>query len=1372
MDRFGNTALHFAASQGDYPLSYMLLLKGADPNALNKSSISPTTIACRCGHVILLKVLIKHGGVLLSSDEQHAKKIEALELKKKLTKESSKKNLTTNLTSATNTTNTATQNFKTSTFFCQEEGSTGLGVENREKKPSFFEPPLDLQKFFPKKKFHLASAAYLGIAQPLIENLNAMNMNICDENKCSVLMKAAFKGHLEIVQHLLTLGVDVNAKDNQGNTALVWACASKQLETVKCLVEEGNASVNGDNVTNNAPTPLITATFSGSYEVVEYLINKGADPMKMVGGKSPLMIAAWMFHFDIVTLLIDNGTRATFESKEWVKAGVILLRKIALEHNAWTTTYEGGNNSIISKNAPLSTLLAGTPPSPFTPLLAPPSQGISLKEKMSFLTAEEHEKLTKIEILFASPNFNDGQEIKKFIKENFILKKVKLSKTDESVNDLKTKELRKKSVNEEKFFDKMIEISLNSQMDINFSDRGSELDFSCLIVYQCAVQLAIAANKNIKHQYVVISAKAIHYASELIRAIENMENMVMSSPNNLRNFLNKYNEGIVFPNSALQLSVKEKTKLINTETSKQLMLCTRIAVGVWPPPNAITDMINAAYTLAHACKELADLTNLLGFFPLLEKKLDAHIEPFEEELIEVKVTNPSGQMTNISGLNFQEYNKENHLLQMREMSRRYEDGSTNELERSLSTRDLFKEEVEPHQEFIASLDLLLSRLIASVAEVKRAHTSHLKDEFISATAGVASCAESVLAQVQGYEPFLEASDNQLLFEVEDLKQIEESNININLEIQEEMLPTPYKSILAPLYQQITNASKLTLFRGKLAAQELAPLNASLEMIQATIPCLLSVKKLLVFVKQGAGKWQISTSEEKKKRELWRKECLQNERVKNMFQMWENASNVVKKIEFIAPEESAQLQDSKDGLVLIDSSTSPSKYLVKGGEIFKLVSWMTDHSFVDIEFTTIFLMTHHSFMTSLELLDCLIKRYAITPPYGLTKRMFEIYVQEKIVPVRMRVCNVLKIWIEFYFEGDFAQNESLVLYFRDFVENKISLDFQAMTKTLLKTLDFKIGIASKSKSVPPGITNSLHQNNSKPDFILMATDAAVINRLNLDPNNFYEWTEPLEMAKQLTLIDYEQFLRVKSFEMLDQIWGDKRMRELNSSSSGGKIKINHDTMLTGISRMIKQTNHLTWWVTNKVVNNATLKGRITALKYFAQTALVIIKINNYCREMKNFNALTGIVAGLSTAPIFRMKKTWAAFADKFPKTSEAYREVAELVSPSGQYSNYRKTLKEQTPPTIPFLGVYLTDLTMIDIGNSGYLPDSHYINFDKLRKVYAVIKEIQYYQHVSYSLQAIPTIQMVLQQLGTIVEEGPNVMYNQVLIGEDELYDIR
>jgi hypothetical protein len=124
----------------------------------------------------------------------------------------------------------------------------------------------------------------------------------------------------------------------------------------------------------------------------------------------------------------------------------------------------------------------------------------------------------------------------------------------------------------------------------------------------------------------------------------------------------------------------------------------------------------------------------------------------------------------------------------------------------------------------------------------------------------------------------------------------------------------------------------------------------------------------------------------------------------------------------------------------------------------------------------------------------------------------------------------------------------------------------------------------------------------------------------------------------------------------------------------------------------------------------------------------------------------------------------------------YKELHDTVSPKFQYANYRKCLKELVPPAIPFLGVYLTDLTFLELGNPDFLPDSHFINYEKRRKVYQLIKEIQKYQHSPFTLTAIPQIQEFLKKIGETKgapvgwEESNPIMTEEELYQKSQLYE--
>lgn len=61
-------------------------------------------------------------------------------------------------------------------------------------------------------------------------------------------------------------------------------------------------------------------------------------------------------------------------------------------------------------------------------------------------------------------------------------------------------------------------------------------------------------------------------------------------------------------------------------------------------------------------------------------------------------------------------------------------------------------------------------------------------------------------------------------------------------------------------------------------------------------------------------------------------------------------------------------------------------------------------------------------------------------------------------------------------------------------------------------------------------------------------------------------------------------------------------------------------------------------------------------------------------------------------------------------------------------------------TLTILGVYLTDLTFIEDGIPSIIKKNNFINFSKRAKTAEVIREVQQYQNVPYSLQPVVELQ--------------------------------
>ena len=73
---------------------------------------------------------------------------------------------------------------------------------------------------------------------------------------------------------LVTLGVDVNAKDDDGNTSLMAALSLGDKEIAEFLIEN---SANIDEKNKDGETALIKIANLGNKEMVEFLVSRGAD---------------------------------------------------------------------------------------------------------------------------------------------------------------------------------------------------------------------------------------------------------------------------------------------------------------------------------------------------------------------------------------------------------------------------------------------------------------------------------------------------------------------------------------------------------------------------------------------------------------------------------------------------------------------------------------------------------------------------------------------------------------------------------------------------------------------------------------------------------------------------------------------------------------------------------------------------------------------------------------------------------------------------------------------------------------------------------------------------------------------------------------
>lgn len=122
----------------------------------------------------------------------------------------------------------------------------------------------------------------------------------------------------------------------------------------------------------------------------------------------------------------------------------------------------------------------------------------------------------------------------------------------------------------------------------------------------------------------------------------------------------------------------------------------------------------------------------------------------------------------------------------------------------------------------------------------------------------------------------------------------------------------------------------------------------------------------------------------------------------------------------------------------------------------------------------------------------------------------------------------------------------------------------------------------------------------------------------------------------------------------------------------------------------------------------------------------------------------IIAALESASIARMKKSWEALDNSHVKS---FQDLKLTMSAEGSYKNFRNILKTESPPAIPYIGVYLGDLTFIEDGNPDLImsEEKELINLLKMKMLSKVIEEIRMYQNDPYNIEYVGKIQKILEQ---------------------------
>ncbi|XP_071098269.1 serine/threonine-protein phosphatase 6 regulatory ankyrin repeat subunit A-like [Haliotis cracherodii] len=194
---------------------------------------------------------------------------------------------------------------------------------------------------------HAANKGHRDVLDLLVTN--GCDLSVMDSNKDNVLHLATKGGSVDTLHYILSQKVlDIDAKGQYGQTALIKAARTSHTSVVDLLLSEGSSKLAVDNYNDNI---LHVACLGGNLNMVIHIVSLKIADLESRGkhGRTGLIISAQKGHIPVFDFLVSEGSdvktvddhgdnilhQACFHGNEDMVNHIVALDIISIESKGW-----------------------------------------------------------------------------------------------------------------------------------------------------------------------------------------------------------------------------------------------------------------------------------------------------------------------------------------------------------------------------------------------------------------------------------------------------------------------------------------------------------------------------------------------------------------------------------------------------------------------------------------------------------------------------------------------------------------------------------------------------------------------------------------------------------------------------------------------------------------------------------------------------------------------------------------------------------------------------------------------------------------------------------------------------------------------------